>query len=149
MYKLLILLLISVPCVADKSFFNPQPVNSEFVLYMPDLAKKFDEIITGPNKCSLESYRKMEQILNQIYIWYNFQKSIDSLSMLNSMTSRLEEVEGEQKGKIVYTVDDALGYDDEITEEQVIAQLNNWRSRECTLLNRGKVLWNKLLNVKP
>jgi hypothetical protein len=146
--KLLILFLISISCMADKSFFNPQPTQSEFVLYMPDLSKKFDALANGPNKCSQETYRKLEQIITEVFIWYHFQNSVESLTMLNTMTSKLEVVEGEQPEKIVYTVEDALP-EDEITEEQVVEQLNLWRQRECTVMGKGKKLWNKILNVRP
>lgn len=148
MIKLLILLLISVPCVADKSLFNPQPVPSEFVLYMPDLSKKFNDIIGGPNKCSLDNYRQMEQIIGEIYIWYHFQRSVDSLAMLNTMTSKLQAVEGEQQPAIVYSYDDALSDGDEVTQDQVVAQLNQWRLRECTFLGKGKKLWDSLRTSK-
>jgi hypothetical protein len=131
---------------ADKSFFNPQPVQSEFVLYLPDLVKQFDAIISGKDKCSQESYRKMERILSEIYIWYHFQNSIESLVMLNTLTSKLEEVEGLQPGKRIYEIDDALPDGDEVTQEQVIDQLNLWRQRECTVLGKGKTLWNKVIH---
>jgi hypothetical protein len=88
----------------------------------------------------------MERILSEIYIWYHFQNSIDSLVMLNSLNFKLEEVEGPQPDKRIYTIDDALPDGDEITQEQVVDQLNLWRKRECTVLGKGKALWNKVIN---
>ena len=148
MFKYWPLLLIILPGIskADKSFFNPQPVQSEYVLYMPDLVKQFDAIISGKDKCSLENYRKMERILSEIYIWYHFQNSIDALVMLNSFTFKLAEVEGPQPDKRIYTIDDALPDGDEITQEQVVEQLNLWRKRECTIFGKGRTLWNKVIN---
>jgi len=127
MSKLLILLILfSCTSYADKSLFNPKPTPSEFVLYMPDLEKNFMALINGSNKCSLESYRKMEDIIYEVYIWMHFQQSIKSLDMLNSMTGKLQ-------------ID--FSKDDEPSELDVIQMLNAWRIRECTVKEK-KIIWD-------
>jgi hypothetical protein len=139
MYKLLILLLISVPCVADKSLLKHSPVESEFILYIPDLSNRFEQIISSKDKCSLESYRNMEKIINEVYVWVKFQKSVESIEMLNTLTEKLGTF-GEQE-KPIYSPEDVLNNSlpdlEDITQDAVLEQLNQWRIRECTYIGKG------------
>ena len=65
------------------------------------------------------------------------------------MTSKLETIEGEQPGKIVYTAEDALSDGDEVTQDpsghttKSMAHLG-----ECTFLGKGKKLWDSLRTSK-
>jgi hypothetical protein len=133
MFKIVILLLIALPCFA-KSLLKSEPPQNEFVLYMPDLEKKFEDLLNSKDKCSLESYRKLEQIIVEFYIWMHFQKSLNAIRMLNTMTEKFHSKEGE-KNKVYYGLEDILNDKDEVTEERVFQELNSWRKRTCGSLN--------------
>jgi hypothetical protein len=137
--RILSVLLISlvVPCAANDSFFGP-PKASEFVLDGPGLMREFNQLAKGPKKCSHEGYRRMEQIMTEVYVWESFTQNLDRLNMLNSFNTTMG---GEGEKEIYFQRDEDM-VKEEPTLQEAIAALNDWFYRECTVIGKTKEFFN-------
>ena len=134
----ILLISLAIPCIANDSLFGPSKA-SEFVLDGPGLVKEFNELAKGPKKCSHEGYRRMEQIMTEVYVWESFAKSLDRLNMVNSFNASMGG-EGEKEQYI--QTDEDMVKEEGPTLQDAIAALNDWFYRECTVIGRTKEFFN-------
>lgn len=130
--KLLLFILIIlqvVICKADNAFYPRN--NSEFILYLPDIEKNFNEMVKSPNKCTPANYRKMEQTLEEAFVWYHFSRSVEKLAVINGIFKTLTIGELPDQNTRSYEQQMEFNGDFDPTIKEAIQELNLWYDREC------------------